>query len=258
MPGLKSAQMMQPPPATGLGSIEGGQIRVRQHLNPLSHRWSQPVELPSNWYETAFQDTSLPLVVDLGVAKGRFLLKLAAKDKSRNYLGLEIREPLVHQANRCAVDAGLTNLFYIACNANVSLASVLDDCPEGVLRDVYVQFCDPWFKKRHAKRRMVNMPLVEDIHNAMRMSRKQAAGDWKGEQVVFMQSDVIEVAEEMRYIFDSHGGFKRIDDNETLPVNSGEWLVDNPLGLPTEREIAVLKKDGQVYRALYHLVDDKS
>lgn len=255
---LTTAQMIQPPPLTGKGSEESGQVRVRQHLNPLARRWRQPVKLPSDWYTQAFTDTDLPLIVDVGVAKGRFLYKLAQTHTSRNYLGLEIREPLVHQANRVAAQAGLTNLFYIACNANVSLADILTNVPITKLKEVYIQFCDPWFKKRHSKRRMVNSPLVHDIFQAMSKAQLNDPDSQhsQGERRVFIQSDVLEVANEMRYLFDQHQGFKRLPYVDDIQQDEHGWLPQNPLGEPTEREIAVLTKEGSVYRAMYTLADD--
>ena len=171
-----------------------------------------------------------------------------------NYLGLEIREPLVHQANRCAADANLHNLFYIACNVNVSLSAILQQAPRGVLKHVYVQFCDPWFKKKHAKRRMVTPKLVSDIYDAMRAANP---GVLNGVDVpfVFVQSDVLGLAEEMTALFDTHKGFKRVREKDGAGEGEYQWLQTNPIGLPTEREIAVLKKGGSVYRAVYHLVD---
>lgn len=252
IPPPTAAQHIQPPPETGQGSLQAGQVRVRQHLNPLARRWSQPVNLPTDWYAAAFGDVTSALTVDVGVAKGRFLHKLARENPSRNFLGLEIREPLVHQANRAAAHDRLGNLFFVACNANVSLRDVLRAVPSGVLRDVYVQFCDPWFKKRHAKRRMVNPPLVDDIFQALRLAHAHAQASDGDSRSVFVQSDVVEVAVQMRTFFEQHGGFVR-EDRSGVVWNQNGWLVDNPIGLPTEREIAVLNKGGQVYRALYTL-----
>ncbi|CAN8076959.1 unnamed protein product [Agarophyton chilense] len=248
-----AAQLIQPPPAA---APQPGQVRVRQHLNPLARRWSQPVQLPQEWYSIAFRDVSLPLVVDVGVAKGRFLLNMAKIQPQCNYLGIEIREPLVHQANRCAEQAGLGNLFYLAANANVSLCSILDMCPQQVLRQLLIQFCDPWFKKRHAKRRMVNTALVEDIYHILQKSTNRAASNGSHAVIqprVFVQSDVLDVATEMTYLFDQHGGFARLQDQHDLRVDHNGWLLNNPLGVPTEREIAVMKKGGSVYRALYEV-----
>lgn len=243
-PSVTHALQIQPPPPTGKGSSDhSGQVRVRQHVNPLARRWSQPLSLPPNWYSLAFKDPTLSLSLDLGTAKGRFLLRMARRYPHRNFLGLEIREPLVHQANRVAAEEGLRNVWYLACNANVSLADVIATVPEHTLKEVYVQFCDPWFKKRHAKRRMVNDGLVDAIYHGLK----------GGGGRVFVQSDVEEVALEMRHAFEAHAGFKTWV-HPSHP-NHG-WLPENPLEERTEREIAVINKGGHVKRALF-LVDGK-
>lgn len=248
---LTAAQLIQPPPESGQGSLQAGQVRVRQHVNPLARRWSQPIDLPAGWYERAFANPALPLVIDVGVAKGRFLTRLAEQTYSHNFLGMEIRAPLVHQANRIAAGKNLHNVFYLACNANVSFAEILAGVPQAVLTDVYVQFCDPWFKKRHAKRRIVNDAFVNDVVSALRLS---GMGDGvPGLRRVFMQSDVVEVAEEMRDCFDANEFLCRVGTDFDLQVDCSGWLVDNPIGLETEREIAVLNNDGSVYRAMFHL-----
>ena len=73
-------------------------VRVHQHVNPLSPHYKQepmPVDLAS-----VFADPSLPLHIDIGCARGRFILRMAELDAKSNYLGIEIREPLVTEANR--------------------------------------------------------------------------------------------------------------------------------------------------------------
>lgn len=246
---LTSAQQTQPPPLSGQGAATSGQVRVRQHVNPLARRWSQPLSLPRDWYTLTFSNPDLPLIVDIGVAKGRFLMRMAAKEKGVNFLGLEIRERLVHQANRIVSEMCLDNLFYLACNANVSLGTVLEDVPDGMLKEVYVQFCDPWFKKRHAKRRMVNEGLVEQIYKGLKRGGRGGR--------IFVQSDVLEVAKEMRYFFETHGSFRRAGEEDGFQCDSDGWLSENPLEERTERETAVLAKGGNVYRALYHLKEDE-
>jgi tRNA (guanine-N7-)-methyltransferase len=83
-------------------------VRVHQHVNPLSPFYRQEpqrVEL-----EQVFADPSRPLLLDIGCARGRFLLRMGAAQPDWNYLGVEIREPLVAEANRLADEAGLTNV----------------------------------------------------------------------------------------------------------------------------------------------------
>ena len=69
---------------------------VRQHVNPLSRVHLQPRTLPPA--EALFADPALPLHLDIGSARGRFLQAMAELHPQRNHLGLEIRQPLVEVA----------------------------------------------------------------------------------------------------------------------------------------------------------------
>ena len=75
-------------------------VRVHQHVNPLLPHYRQtpePIDPAS-----IFADPSLPLHLDIGCARGRFILKMAESEPGWNFLGVEIREPLVEEANRLA------------------------------------------------------------------------------------------------------------------------------------------------------------
>src|SRR5687767_4572567 len=90
-------------------------VRVHQHVNPLAPYYRQapsPVELGE-----VFADPDLPLHLDIGCARGRFLLRMAEAEPGWNFLGVEIRAPLVTEANRLAAEAALNNLHYAFCNA---------------------------------------------------------------------------------------------------------------------------------------------
>ncbi len=80
-------------------------VRVHQHVNPLSPFYTkepEPIDINS-----VFARPELPLHIDIGCARGRFLLRLAELEKDRNFLGIEIRKPLVDEANSLAAEAGL-------------------------------------------------------------------------------------------------------------------------------------------------------
>lgn len=78
-----------------------------------------------------------------------------------NYLGLEIREPLVQRASRWAIELGLEQrVRYLHTNVSVSLPGLLAGYP-GPLALMTAQFPDPHFKQRHRKRRMVQRGVVE-------------------------------------------------------------------------------------------------
>lgn len=204
------------------------QVRVRQHVNPLSLKYQRPIALP-NWSD--FANPAQPLHLDIGCARGQFLLQMAAQQPDRNFLGLEIREPLVIQANRDRAEQNLSNLHFLFCNVSNAIAPLLESYP-GQLTQVTIQFPDPWFKKRHQKRRVVQPQLVNQLAQFL------TSGGW-----IFLQSDIEEVAIEMRDRFAEHPAL----------LDSG-WLDANPLPVPTEREQMVSEQGDRVYRVMFQRV----
>jgi len=201
-------------------------VRVHQHVNPLApyYRFTpEPILL-----EEIFADADLPLFLDIGCARGRFILKMAEIDQTQNFLGLEIREPLVAEANRLAQEANLTNLHYEFCNAMNEFDKLFEELPPDLLQTVTIQFPDPWFKKKHAKRRMVNAELVETV------VRHLAAGGR-----IFVQTDIEFLAEEMFEQFRANKSLREIITQE------------NPFPVKTEREKAVEEKDLPVFRTMF-------
>ncbi|MBD2457453.1 tRNA (guanosine(46)-N7)-methyltransferase TrmB [Nostoc sp. FACHB-87] len=205
-------------------------VRVRQHVNPLARKYRTPVN-PLEW-EKVYAQPNQPLHLDIGCARGRFVLQMAQVEPNWNFLGLEIREPLVVEANQLRSELGLSNLHYLYCNANNSLEPLLSGLAPGILQRVTIQFPDPWFKTRHAKRRVVQPELVAELAAYL------AVGG-----VVFLQSDMKFIAVEMCDRFAENSAFTKI--------GTDEWLAENPLPVPTEREIATQNKGEPVYRALF-------
>lgn len=202
-------------------------VRVRQHVNPLSQKYQTPIQ-PPDWSQVYAAPTQ-PLLLDIGCARGSFLLEMATQQPDWNFLGLEIREPLVTRANEACQEAGLTNLHYLFCNANNSLNPLLSTLPAGVLHKVTVQFPDPWFKKRHQKRRVIQPEIVQAIAQYLIPG---------GE--VFLQSDIEVVLLEMGDRFQEHPIFQR----ETASPEE----TPNPFPVATEREIFTLEQEKPVYR----------
>jgi tRNA (guanine-N7-)-methyltransferase len=209
-------------------------IKIRQHVNPLSIIYQQPL-VPPDWSEI-YPDLSAPIHLDIGSAGGRFLLQMAQADPGWNYLGIEIREALVIQANQICADIGVRNLHYVFGNINISLAILLASLPVGKLQRISIQYPDPCFKTKHAKRRVVQPALVADI------ARYLPSG---GE--VFLQSDLEWVAQEM---------CDRFSENPAFSRTQSDWLEPNPLGIPTEREVSTIGRGLPVHRAIFQLTVD--
>ena len=204
-------------------------IRIRQHVNPLARKFQQPIQVP-NWQEV-YQTLDRPLHLDIGCARGRFLLEMAQFHSEVNYLGIEIRQQLVEVANRTKNELGLSNLHYLFGNMNSSARAILSSLPANSLTTISIQFPDPWFKKRHNKRRVVQPELVTALVDYLAVGGR-----------VFLQSDIEEVAVEMRDRFAA--------DSRLTQQHDTAWLQDNPLPVPTERELYVLGQNLPVYRVL--------
>ena len=169
-------------------------IRVRQHVNPLSSKYQESVSMPN--FSDIYADVNKPLHLDIGCARGRFLWQMAQVEPKWNFMGLEIREPLVIEANNWRDEQGVNNLHYLFCNVNVSLGKIFESLPTGILKRVSILFPDPWFKRRHQTRRVVQPKLVEDLANYLTVG---------GE--VFLHSDIEEVANKMCDRFSEHSSF---------------------------------------------------
>lgn len=205
-------------------------IRIRQHVNPLSRKFQQPLSVPD--WQQIYDHCIRPWHLDIGSARGRFLLNMAQLEPNINFLGIEIRQPLVVDANQKRDELGLTNLHYLFGNINSSAVTLLSSIPANQLQTITIQFPDPWFKKKHNKRRVVQPKLVATLVEYLAEGGK-----------VFLQSDIKEVAEEMRDRFASHPLL--------IQQHSGTWLSNNPLPVPTERELFVLQDNLPVYRVLF-------
>ncbi|MGL6135585.1 MAG: tRNA (guanosine(46)-N7)-methyltransferase TrmB [Prochlorococcaceae cyanobacterium] len=205
---------------------------MRQHVNPLSRFHQRPLALPPP--AELFADPARPIHLDIGCARGRFLLAMAEAQPENNYLGVEIRRPLVEaaEAERRALE--LSNLHVLFCNANVSLEHWLACLEQGLLGRVSIQFPDPWFKKRHHKRRVLQPALLLALASALAPGRE-----------LFLQSDVQAVIEPMVQLVEASGCFNR------PAADARPWRGANPLPVASERETHVLQQGLPVYRVLF-------
>ena len=205
---------------------------MRQHVNPLSQFFQLPLSLPSK--SVLFKDSYYPIHIDIGSAKGEFLIQLALKHPNWNFLGLEIREPLVISSERKRKKLELENLKFLYCNVNVSLDEWLSDLDYDQLKRVSIQFPDPWFKRKHIKRRVLKKSLINSI--ARYMSKD-------GE--LFIQSDIFKLIKSMTDIIDNSIYFDR------KIIKGLKWIDQNPYNVCTDRELFVLKQNLPIYRAMY-------
>ena len=202
--------------------------RIRKHANPFT-----VVTHLGPLDRTALFGREAPLELDLGCGGGAFLFERAKRHPERDFVGLEIRKPLVDDNNRRASD--LPNLRFFYANANVNLM----DQPPGSIERFYVMFPDPCFKKRHWKRRIMQPRLVREMATVLPIGGQ-----------IFAQSDIRPLAEEMRDFLAQEPALKSL---------LGEALeVPSPFEERTEWERHHEAAEEPIYRMLFEKIAEPS
>ena len=118
-----------------------------------------------------------PLVLEIGFGMGDSLLEMATNEPDKDFIGIEVYPPGAGRLVSNAVDKGISNLKVYLADA----VDVLDDCiSEQSLSRVQIYFPDPWHKKKHKKRRLIQMPLVEKIRDKLMVGGVfHLATDWQ-------------------------------------------------------------------------------
>ena len=205
---------------------------MRQHVNPLSNHYDQIVPIPQ--LEEIYKDPNLPLHLDLGSASGDFLLNLAVQNQNWNYMGIEIREKLVINAKLKAKYNKLENLFFAHGNANNLIKDVLNKLNKINFHSISVFFPDPWFKKKHHKRRIIQDEFINNLNLLMP----------KG-STIFVKSDVFELFQNIDLTILNSSNFIEIDNYIDLKKSF------NPSGLKTEREDYVNNNKLPIFERVY-------
>lgn len=198
-------------------------MRIRQHVNPkLAHFATFRGELPPF--------DGRPVECEIGCADAQFLFERAAQDPARLYVGLEVREDLTKLVNRRARRENLP-VYAVFCQAQLHMPTIF---AEGSVEQIYVNFPDPWFKRRHAERRMVDDDLAEGIAYAL-----------KPGGALFVQTDIWDLA---------LASLATFEPDERFTNRAGEWTfwrAGNPYGVRSWREQNAEETNLPIWRLLY-------
>ena len=155
------------------GRLTAGQQRAFDTLWP---RWG--IEYRDGSLDlTALFGNDHPVFVEIGFGNGEGLAEMALRHPERNYLGIEVHRPGVGHLLLKLDENGCENVRVIRHDAVEVLARML---PGASLQGVYLLFPDPWHKKRHHKRRILQAALVERLAQLIRPGGfLHAATDWQ-------------------------------------------------------------------------------
>ena len=206
---------------------------MRQHVNPLSKNFFEVDPIPP--LNQIFENPKLPLHLDIGCASGDFLFELSLKNKNWNYIGIEIREKLVLNANLKMKSRENNNLYFSFGNANNIFGHSNNKSITEFITSISFNFPDPWFKKKHHKRRVIQPELINFLSNSMK----------KG-SLIFIKTDVRELFDHIELTISESIKFKKLAIKD---VQFNESF--NPNRIQTNREKYVILNQLKIYESIY-------
>jgi tRNA (guanine-N7-)-methyltransferase len=165
------------------GRITQGQQRAFDDLWP---RFGVELTVGIRLHPEVFFGNDHPLLLEIGFGNGESLASLALQNPHTNYLGIEVHRPGVGHLLMRAAELDLHNLKLIRHDAMEVLRHHL---PEQSLQGIMLFFPDPWHKKKHHKRRIVQTEFVELCIQALRPGGiLHLATDWQEYAAHMMQT----------------------------------------------------------------------
>jgi len=185
-------------------------------------------ELPCPWDAEAVFGRTAPLEVEVGSGKGLFLRTAAADRPDVDFLGIEVARKYAQFSAAALAKRELGNAAVVHGDGLRVFAELL---PDDSLQAVHVYFPDPWWKKRHKKRRVMRPSLLADIQRTL----------VPGGRLHFW-TDVEEYFETSLELLAAH---------TTLagPIEVPEQPAEHDMAYRTHFERRVRQQDEPVYRA---------
>lgn len=141
-----------------------------------------------------------PVTLEIGFGNGESLAEMAEKNPDRNFIGVEVHRPGVGHLLRLTLEKELTNVRLFDTDAIDVLQNAI---PPNSLDCVQLFFPDPWHKKRHHKRRIVQTEFLDLIHSRLKPGGLfHAATDWEN------------YAEHMLLTLKAHAGFVNASNSD--------------------------------------------
>ncbi|TVQ41060.1 MAG: tRNA (guanosine(46)-N7)-methyltransferase TrmB [Spirochaetaceae bacterium] len=166
----------------------------RRDYQRLASRFCIAFQQASCDVRAAFGDPGLPLIAEIGFGMGETTALIAARRPECNFVGIEVYKPGIGKLLGLLESAGLTNVRIIAHDAVAVLQTMI---AEQELDGVHIFFPDPWPKKRHHKRRLIQPGFVELLRRRLRRGA-----------YVYLVTDWRDYAAQMLDVFQAVDGFR--------------------------------------------------
>jgi len=107
---------------------------------------------------------AMPVEIEIGIGKGRFLIDAAKRDPNSNFLGIEWATKYLRLAHKRTINANLRNMRFVRADAREFVECFL---PGKSIQAYHIYFPDPWPKKRHHKRRLINTEFRIEVERTL-------------------------------------------------------------------------------------------
>lgn len=155
------------------GHLSDAQARAMDEGMP---KWGVPYQGAALDWAQAF-GREAPCILEIGFGMGAATAEIALARPESNFLGVEVHSPGVGNLLKLIEEKSISNLRIIRHDAVEVLRDML---PDGSLDGIHVYFPDPWPKKRHHKRRLIQSPFVAELAKRLKPGGYlHLATDWE-------------------------------------------------------------------------------
>jgi tRNA (guanine-N7-)-methyltransferase len=142
-----------------------------RQLDWLSQAAKQIELVPENYFArldlAGVFPSAAPIELDIGCGEGAFLLAIASANPQRNYLALERMLGRVHTVARSVARAHLENVRIVRIDSRYAIEHLL---PPASIDVAHILFPDPWPKRVHHSRRLIQEPFMHALHHVLKPS----------------------------------------------------------------------------------------
>ena len=117
--------------------------------------------------KSSFFDSNKELFLEIGPGKGKFIIDLASKNLDKNFLVVELNKTISGVALRKIDESKLSNIKLMC----IDFYKLSDSLKEGIFDGIFLNFSDPWPKKRHTKRRLTSPNFLKAYNKVLKMNK---------------------------------------------------------------------------------------
>ncbi len=139
-------------------------LRDNHRNMDLSNHWLESDDLPKPWKAARIFGRAAPLEIEIGSGKGMFLKSAAQQFPERDFLGIEMARKYAYFAAANLLRAGVANAKIIYGDARPIFGMRI---PDNSVDAVHIYFPDPWWKRRHRNRRVMDKYFVKEIQRTL-------------------------------------------------------------------------------------------